>query len=123
MEKIVLAAASFYNQSYFFDSGFLEVPPEIRNRIRELVIHAAQESRGVFTLGFYETGELFFETGGMEEDCTYDEIEGKLQIRKMEQEASELLNKIVLWYKMRGQSRSNESGMEVNFTETAEYEK
>lgn len=98
MEKIVIAAASFYNQKYYFNPDFNELPPELRSQIREEIVLAAQESKGVFSVGFYTGGEMFLETGGAPEDLNYDEIEGKLQVRKLEQTLGESVRKIMLWH-------------------------
>jgi hypothetical protein len=98
MEKKTLAAASFYKQAYSFNETFGGLPADIKNEIKILCVSLAQKLHGVFTLGFYEDGSLYFEAFGETEDYNFDEIGAKLETDKLTTEKKELIKALTLWY-------------------------
>ena len=60
----------------------------------------AEKLHGIFTMGFYENGEIFFEVRSEESDYDFDEIGVPLEIKKIESEKKELLKALKLWYKI-----------------------
>ena len=97
-EKIVIAAASFYKQSYFFNDEFLGLPRAVKDEIREMLILKAQHICGVVSLGFYSTGEVFLEATGAEDDFGYDEIGAKYAINQLIREEEEFFQSLSSWY-------------------------
>lgn len=98
MNKHVLASASYYTQKYFINEEFTELPTEIRNEIRVICIALAEKIHGVFTMGFYDNGQVFMESTGEEVDYDYDDIGAQLEMKRLETEKKELLKAMQLWF-------------------------
>jgi hypothetical protein len=97
MNKIVMAASSSYDEKYFIEKSFTELPSEIIKIVKEICICTAYKTRGVFSIGFYENGFLFFESCG-DENKGYDEIGAQLEIKKLQKEEKELIKSLQLWF-------------------------
>lgn len=100
MDKKILFSASYYTQKYYSNPEFNAIPASIRNEIKEICISMAEKLHGIFTMGFYENGEIFFEVRSEESDYDFDEIGVPLEIKKIESEKKELLKALMLWYKI-----------------------
>ncbi|WP_058486499.1 DUF6145 family protein [Defluviitalea phaphyphila] len=100
MNKKVVFAASYYTQKYYSNPEFDDIPTAIRNEIRTLCISLAEKLHGIFIIGFYENGEIYFEARAEESDYDFDEIGVSLEIKRIEEEKSKLLKMLRLWYIM-----------------------
>lgn len=101
MNKTILAAASYYKRSYFFNEGeFGALPEGVRNEIRIMLTMAAEQAKGVITLGFYESGDFFCEAVGEDNDADYDEINARLVVDRMLKEKESSINQLRLWRKL-----------------------
>ncbi len=98
MKKNTLGAASFYKKGYSFNPEFDNLPMDIKNEIRIICTYYAEKLHGVFTMGFYEDGSVYFEAFGDESDYDYDEIGSKLEIDKLAKEKNELIRALGMWY-------------------------
>lgn len=98
MDKVVLVSASCYNQKYFMNPDFNELPTEIRNALRVICITLAEKIHGIFSIGFYNDGSVFIEAVGDEVDHDYDDIGAKLEIERLKIEEKELIRTLALWY-------------------------
>lgn len=98
MEKIVLASASCYNQLYYLNPEFNELPTDIRNELRYICVPLAEKLHGIFTVGFYTDGSVYMEATGEEVDVDFDEIGSKLEVKKLESLKKEFLKALQLWY-------------------------
>lgn len=98
MEKIVLASASCYNQLYYLNPEFNELPTDIRNELRYICVPLAEKLHGIFTVGFYTDGSVYMEATGEEVDVDFDEIGSKLEVKKLESQKKEFLKALQLWY-------------------------
>ena len=99
MDKKVICSASHYAQKYYFSPEFNGIPAAIKNEIKEICIITAEKLRGIFTMGFYENGEIFFEVRSEGNDYNFDDIGAPLEIKRIELEKKELLKALKLWYK------------------------
>jgi len=100
MDKIVLAASSYYKQSYFLEESQLpSLPESVSKELKGLLIEACEETKGVVLLGFYVDGEVFVEAVGDENDFAYDEIGARLYINAFIKNESDFLYSLSLWYK------------------------
>lgn len=97
-EKVVLVSASCYNQKYFMNSDFNDLPIEARNRLRVICITLAEKIHGIFSVGFYDDGSVFLESVGDDVDHDYDDIGAKLEIERLKIEEKELIRTLGLWY-------------------------
>ncbi|NLK97470.1 DUF6145 family protein [Defluviitalea saccharophila] len=100
MEKKVIFSASYYTQKYYSNPEFDGIPTAIRNEIRMICIALAEKLHAIFTIGFYEDGEVYFEARAEESDYDFDEIGVPLEIKRLESEQSELIKMLRLWYKI-----------------------
>ncbi len=101
MKKIVLSAASCYNKKYYINPDMEKnLPSQIKEEIKALVASMAEKLHCIFTLGFYENGDIYIETSSVENDFDFDEIGAKLETEKIKKEKSELLDSLNLWFKV-----------------------
>lgn len=98
MNKIVLCAASYYNQKYFFNNDLSPLPESIQKDIKTISICMAQKIQGIFTIGFYEDGNIFLESQGNENDFDYDEIGARIETDKLKENEKELFKALQNWY-------------------------
>ena len=94
MNKQVLAAANFFLRKAYANPDFAGLPTEIRKEVKRLAILTAEKSRGLFALGFYPDGRLFFELTQDESG----EASPAAVISAFQEENRELLNRLQLWY-------------------------
>ncbi|MCL2573530.1 MAG: DUF6145 family protein [Defluviitaleaceae bacterium] len=101
MERQVLAAASFYSQSYFFnDLEFASLPRSIQEDIKILLVDSCEYTRGVMALGFTQNGETFLEASHSADDFEYDEIGAKYHVNSIIKQEEEMLQSLSLWYNL-----------------------
>jgi len=99
MEKEVIFYASYCNQKYFFNGDFEGLPTEIKKDLQVACISLAEKIRGAFSIGFYESGDVYIEAKE-EIDLSYDEIGAELEIKKLQTEEKEMFEALTLWYRI-----------------------
>ena len=98
--KDILSSASFYKQGYFYNDKMPILPESVKQELKIANVLLAEKIRGIATIGFYkDTGVLFVEVRNQEDDFSYDEINAKLEVARVEKEHAELFNSLTLWYK------------------------
>ncbi|WP_317855618.1 DUF6145 family protein [Chakrabartyella piscis] len=100
MSKKVLAAASCVEQKYFLEAEFSKLPEQIQEEIKVICVTLAEKLGCTFLMGFYEDGELYFETIKYETDINFDEIGAELEIKELRRKKKELLASLELWYRV-----------------------
>jgi len=101
IEKEIIASASNYNKKYYFNEKFAQLPSAVKKELKEICISYVEEYKCILLIGFYEDGEMFFETQVSEEnECAFMEIDSKLEIKRIEKEHSELLEGLQKWWVM-----------------------
>ena len=101
VDRQVLAAASFYNKSYFFnDLAFTGLPKNIQKDVQALLVNACEYTCGVMVLGFTADGEAFLEASAAADDFDYDEIGAKYHVNSILKREDALLQSLTLWYSM-----------------------
>ena len=98
MEKIVLAAASFEKEKYFFNDQFEKLPESIKKDIKVITVVLANNLMCTIVMGFYETGDIYFEAIKREEASDFDDIGAELEIKVLQKEKADFLEKLRLWY-------------------------
>ncbi len=99
-EKSVICGASVYKQKYYFNDKYAGLPDEIKKDIRIKVVTLAEKLHCVFLMGFYDDGDVYFETRAEEGDFSFDEIGAALEVRRLEREERELIEQLGVWYKV-----------------------
>ena len=87
-EEIVLCGASAYNQKFYINENFKNLPDEIKNQLK------------VMCVVFDEEGNLEFRTACNEDDLLYDDIGSGLKIKELRQKNEDLLRGLELYYKV-----------------------
>ena len=99
MEKIILAAASFYIKSYYYNfEEFISMPIAVQNELRILLTQTCENTRGIVVFGFYSDGSVFLESIGDESDLNYDEIGAKYHINLVVKKEEEFFKSLSIWF-------------------------
>ncbi|MCD8089467.1 MAG: DUF6145 family protein [Clostridiales bacterium] len=96
--KSVICAASVYKQKYFFNDKYSGLPEEIKKEIRVKVVTLAEKLHCIFIMGFYDDGEIYFETRAEEGDFAFDEIGAALEAERLKRSERELISRLGVWY-------------------------
>ncbi|MFI3173668.1 MAG: DUF6145 family protein [Bacillota bacterium] len=99
-EKTVLAAASCVTQKYFFENRFKGLPQDVQKELQILCVTLAEKLGCTFLIGFYDDGEVYFETVAAEDDLNFDEIGAELEIKELLRKQREFLRALELWYQL-----------------------
>jgi hypothetical protein len=100
-EGVVLCAANAYNQKYYLNDNFRELPTSIQEELQIMCVLFTEDVGGVLELVFNEDGELEFKTTYEENDFFYDEIGSVLKIKQYRNEKRDLLEALETYYKVR----------------------
>lgn len=100
-DQIVLAMASNYNQKYYFNNEFDQLPNHIKDSLKIICVTHTTDVGGILTLQFNETtGNLLIEASADEEDILYDEIGSHLKVKQMMIEHRELWESLETFFKV-----------------------
>ena len=99
-ESVVLCAASAYEQKYYLNDDFQNLPSQIQDELKIMCVLFTEDVGGILTLVFDETGDLLLEVSSDEQDLHYDEIGSGLKIRQIQREKEELLRALEYYYKV-----------------------
>lgn len=97
MEKQLIICASPYQQKYYFESSFEDMPVAIKEELIEEAAKIAEKINGIISIGFNEEGNLFIEQTA-EDNILVDEIGAALEIKKFQTEKQELIKSLKMWY-------------------------
>ena len=99
-EELVLCGASAYNQKFYINENFKNLPDEIKNQLKVMCVLFCADIGGILQLVFDEEGNLEFRTACNEDDLLYDDIGSGLKIRQIQLEKAELLESLEMYYKV-----------------------
>ena len=99
-EELVLCGASAYNQKFYINENFKNLPDEIKNQLKVMCVLFCADIGGILQLVFDEEGNLEFRTAGNEDDLLYDDIGSGLKIKELRQKNEDLLRGLELYYKV-----------------------
>lgn len=98
-EERVLAVANAYQQKYYLNPRFQNLPSEIKKEIKMLCVEFVEEIGGVLALSFREEDDsLQLVTYRAEDDMVFDEIGAELRIKEYQREKEELFRQLELYY-------------------------
>ena len=98
--RIVLCGANAYEQKYYFNPLFKEIPESIKKELNIISVLFTQEAGGIFTNVFEEDGNISIETNADEEDITYDEITAGLLVGEVRRKRQDLFEALGLYYRI-----------------------
>lgn len=96
----VLCGANSYEEKYYFNEKFSNLPEEIKKEIQIACVLYTEEVGGVITFEFSEEGSLLVNTTSDERDYLYDNIEAELQVRRLLKDKEELFAQLETYYKL-----------------------
>lgn len=99
-ENVVLCGASAYEEKYYFNEGFKNLPARIQDELKILCVLYTHKVGGILMLEFNEEGELIFRTEARENDFAYDEVGSVLEIKAIQREKQELLQSLEMYYRV-----------------------
>ena len=99
-DRIVLCGANSYEQKYYFNEQFSNLPENIRQELQIMCVLYTEDVGGILELVFDEDGNLDFRTSCKENDFFYDEIGSVLKIKQYRNERRELLESIETYYRI-----------------------
>lgn len=100
MNREIIFATSSYNKKFYFADKTKTLPVSIRDEVKKIGIFLVNKVGGIFSLGFYDDGEMFIEYSFKDDDLSCDEIGAKLEIELLKRENRELFENLEVWYKL-----------------------
>ena len=97
-EELVLAVANGYQQKFYFNPLYQNLPAEVKQEIKMLCIRFVEEVGGILELSFQQEGSLQLITHVDEQDLLFDEIGAELLIKEYQREKEELFAKLELYF-------------------------
>ena len=97
--RVVLCGANSYEQKYFFNQDFKNLPQSIQEELHIICVLFTEEVGGVFTILFEEDGGVTMETTVDDGDYLYDEVGSGLLMGEIRRKRSELLESLSLYYR------------------------
>ena len=81
-DKIVLCGANSYEEKYYLNPDFENLPDHIKDELKILCILYVNDVGGILTLVFDEDGSLQLEVTAEECDPMFDDIGSQLKIKQ-----------------------------------------
>ncbi len=100
-DEVVLCAANAYNQKYYLNDNFRELPEAVQEELQIMCVLFTEDVGGILQLVYDEDGELEFRTSYEENDFFYDEIGSALKIKQYRMQKRDLLEALETYYKVR----------------------
>lgn len=98
--KVVLCGASSYEQKYYLNPDFEQLPIDVKDELKIMCVLYVNEVGGILTLVYEEDGDLCFEVTAKEFDPMFDEIGSQLKIKQLQREKQDLLEALQMYYKV-----------------------
>lgn len=99
-EEVVLCASSAYEQKYYLNEDFSNLPDSIKDELKIMCVLFTEEVGGILTLKYEEDGTLLLETQADEGDLLYDDIACGLLMKRIQNEKRDLLESLEMYYKV-----------------------
>lgn len=99
-ERVVLCGANSYEQKYYLNERFQNLPESIKQELQILCVLYTEDVGGILTLEYDEEGSLKFQVTAAESDYLFDEIGSVLKIKQYQLEKRELLEALELYYRV-----------------------
>lgn len=97
---MVLCAASSYEQKYYLDPAFADLPEAVQAELQSTCVLFTEEVGGILILEFDDDGLLMIRTQAADSDIYYDEIGAGLEVRRLREEKEDLFRSLELYYKI-----------------------
>lgn len=98
-ENEVLCGSSAYEQKYYFNEMFGNLPQAVKDELKIMCVIFTEEVGGEFILAFDGEGTLLMESSAEDGDLLYDEIGSALKIKQLQLKKAELFGQLEQYYK------------------------
>lgn len=98
---VVLCASSAYEEKYYFNEEFSELPQSIKEELQIMCVLYTADVGGILTLQYDNEGTLFMNVTSANNDFLFDEIGSVLKIKQIQAEKRELLEMLELYYRVK----------------------
>lgn len=99
-ERIVLCGANAYEQKYYFNEQFVNIPDSIKEELHIICVLFTEEVGGIFTIVFEEDGSVSLETDANEDDLLYDGVSSGLMVSEIRRNRQEMFEALSLYYRV-----------------------
>ena len=99
-KRIVLCGANAYEQKYYFNEQFANIPDSIKEELHIICVLFTEEVGGIFTVVFEEDGSVSLETDADEDDLLYDEVSSGLMVNEIRRNRQEMFESLSLYYRV-----------------------
>lgn len=99
-ENVVLCASSAYEQKYYLNEDFEQLPQQIKDELKIMCVLYTEDVGGILELEFDEEGNLNLKVTADEGDLLFDEIGSVLKIKQIQQKKVELLESLEMYYRV-----------------------
>ena len=99
-ENVVLCASSAYEQKYYLNEDFEQLPQQIKDELKIMCVLFTEDVGGILELEFDEEGNLNLKVTADEGGLLFDEIGSVLKIKQIQQEKVELLESLEMYYRV-----------------------
>jgi len=98
-ERSVLCGANAYEQKYYFNEEYSNLPQAIKDELHIMCVLYTEEVGGVFLVVFEPDGGVSLDIQSAEDDFYYDEVSAGLLLGKIRQKRQDLLESLSLYYR------------------------
>lgn len=99
-EEIVLCAASAYEEKFYLNPEFDQLPESVRQELQIMCVLYTADVGGILMLVFDEDGNLELKVDHKEDDFAFDEIGSVLKIKELQQTKRELFESLETFFKV-----------------------
>ena len=95
-----LCAANSYEQKYYFNPRFSNIPEDIQKELHVLCVLFTEDAGGIIQFVYDEDGTLLIETSAADNDYLYDEIDAGILVGEIQKKRRERLEQLEKYYKV-----------------------
>jgi len=99
-DKVVLCSASKYEQKFYFNPMFDNLPSKIKDELKIACVVFTEEIGGIIVLYYDEEGNLIIGTEYEDNDYMYDEIGSGLKVNQLRNVKRELFEQLEEYYEL-----------------------
>lgn len=97
-EDLVLAVANSYQQKYFLNPKYQNLPGQIKEEIKRLCVGFVEDVGGILEISFDTKGNLQLKVHIADDDLVFDEIGAELLIKELQGEKEDLFYQLELYF-------------------------
>ncbi len=100
LEERVLCAANSYEEKYYFNKRFSNIPEDIKKQLNVICVLFTEDIGGSIQFVYDREGNLMIETSAADDDFLYDEIGAGMLVGEIRKKRREMLEQLEMYYKV-----------------------